>query len=508
MKKKNIKFSILTLNGVLAVGVLLGGAVTSNAVADTLPSGIDQVTADAAASFGLSPQQAVDLASHFGLTPQQVFNQMVSHGITREQAATIIAQAQAQVLAQRQVGTLAPSAIAAPGAPLPVSSLASLSSHGIVGVGNLSVNRIDELVNVMGLFTVERLAAGYLMQQNLQASINFRGVVGYVTVDPRNMSFRVTVPAAHIDRTFQGTSVANASLQFTNSLKSDGGSMIRSMLRSAVATTTVDPVAGNPMSLIGRMVSNDMGAAARGFGMNPDSEWNARGWRVYGGVRGGRYEGQPSGGVTTKQISGGVSYDLSPGGWGMFMDSNMAVRDTYGQDHALAGQMALGVRIPVYRSADDDLRWSLVPQVRAGATGSMAVGSGGVALGYSLTSNLQARILGDLSITLANAVGRYQTEPLKFGSYEYDYGITNTIFRNGVSVSRPLGEYFDRQINVGFFVADNRVAGDRWSVRNWQEMGLHATIGQTSPVKVSLTGHNGERGVRGIILGLSSAFSL
>jgi hypothetical protein len=365
-----------------------------------------------------------------------------------------------------------------------------------------SFGDIDEarsLLNLRGLMTI---APNYTPGASVSGVVDVRGLPVRFSTIPGTAALQLSAPAAGFNRVFDaGDPVAtqNQVLNFLRGNESKQG--LRRLVRGLVATSTSDPIAGNPASLLGQSVIADHTIGTLPPGDNGDMSPRRAGWHVTMGVF-AQHQDTRDYDTNTYSIPLGVSYAFGEDGPEAFLHVPVMLSATEGND-AYMGTGALGLRVPVVK--EPALRWALTPSLRWGAAGSWDSGTVGQTYGGSLTSDLRVA-LGDITLGLGNSVGYHRTEPLKYGSIEINYNLNNWSFRNGVSLSKPAGEVAGRSLVVGLSLIDTRLHGDDLAVDAWQEYGVSATIGTQVPLRVSASYLDGNRGYSGYRLGMTLAF--
>jgi hypothetical protein len=126
------------------------------------------------------------------------------------------------------------------------------------------------------------------------------------------------------------------------------------------------------------------------------------------------------------------------------------------------GSFGFGVRVPILR------RWAVTPMLRAGLVGSVDAGAAQIAYSGTLTSKADF-YFQDLRLSVNNMVGYYATGSVGIGTFQVDYNMKNTIFRNGLALEGSLNyKLFDDPTSWEVQFVDTRVTGDSW-FNNWYD---------------------------------------
>ncbi len=363
-----------------------------------------------------------------------------------------------------------------------------------------SFNDTSEALRALRTENIRSVLPNYTRSSTVSADINIRGLVVNASVPANSSAITLSSPDADFNRTFDAGTVDATRAQLNSFLRGDEDREgLRKLVRAVVATSTVDPVAGNPSSLLGQSVIADYAAGTLLPGDDGRLGSRAAGWHASIGASlqrqsGGDYT------VNVYSLPLAVSYTFGQDGLEAFVQAPLTLSDTSGGTSYM-GSGAIGVRIPLV--TQPDLRWGLTPLLRWGAAGSEDVGAVGQVYGGAMTSDLRVAV-GAFTLGISNGISRYRTEPLKVGRYEVDYRLNNWAYRNGVSLSLPVGEVAGRAVDAGLSFVDTRMTGDDLAVGNWQEYGVFASLGGSFRASASYL--NGERGFNGFRIGLTAGF--
>lgn len=303
----------------------------------------------------------------------------------------------------------------------------------------------------------------------VDARIGFRGLPMQVSF-PVSQSSRLVfnVPSIGLSREFIGANRDASIDMLVDFLESDGGDLLSRLQAELARVSPTDPVAGNPSSLQGMIISQDFAAA--GFGLGNSSVGSAvataqdRQNRMEIGIRAGTF--------TTGEFSG-QSYTL-PLSWTMRMDDpryQLQIRlpltytTTEGAE-SYAANLGIGFQFPL---SDN---WYLTPQVSYGATGSIDQGSVGQLGAGTLTSRYEIDF-DSAKLTIANMIGYMQAIPLSAGDFRYDPDLKNTITKNGLMVELPVGmELLGRGTSLQAAGAVTHLMGDDLYLNTYYDLSL------------------------------------
>jgi hypothetical protein len=336
----------------------------------------------------------------------------------------------------------------AAGVLLPASAMAAAPFQAELVVNNnvgvdRSFTRLDDLINQFSNTQLAAVDPAYTPVSAAQAAVNLRGLSGVTLGYAANSPLLVmNIPSLGIHETFGDP--AGTRDQSQQALKdffrgSAGRAVLTRLLDGLAAHSPIDPMAGNPNSLMSVMAAADF---------NRDANDIVAGMSGTAGAVGGEAAQNPHnffgaaasfGRYTQEQFKSNV-YSLPLSYTHLFTDPRYALLVdlpfTYvNNDGAKSANasMGVGLRFPV------NARWSLTPAVRVGLTGSQDLGSAGLVASGGITSNLRLPDVHRVRLDLANMVAYYSTSSIAIGHYDVGYDLKNTVFRNGIKLSGDAG---------------------------------------------------------------------
>jgi hypothetical protein len=359
----------------------------------------------------------------------------------------------------------------------------------------------EDFVDLLSDRGLNSLFANYSSSSQATIDASLRGVPARLSYDFASTSLRLVIPSAGVDETFTGATRDESQDLALEWLKGRGGDALTRVLQQAVATTSIDPVAGNPNSLMSQMGASDFGSAL-GLGGNG-------GGRYGFGARFGSYSAQGyDTDVYTLPLN--TSFDLQNGRT-LLVDVPLTFSSTDAAQ-SYSGSFGLGVRLPINLGQPDTLAWSLTPMLRGGGVGSLDIGAVGGIWSVSLTSSLQWQARPGTRLVLGNMASRLQTLPVNVGGYNVSYELTNYMYRNGVVATQDIGTWFNRNVQATVFAVDTRFTGDELYIKSYQEYGGYLSFGQSNaggaslPLSLGVTLLQADRGYRGFSINLGSSF--
>lgn len=283
------------------------------------------------------------------------------------------------------------------------------------------------------------------------STIDLRGLTGVVlNYQPAGggspAQLTLQIPSLTINKTFSGSNLDQSEQLLKSFLEGNGGQSLISKLSNALAASSpIDPIAGNPTSLLSSMVNANFSAGGSGAGVDA----GVSGGGVSVGAGGAaQMGGQPQNFLAlathfssytqhdndTEIVSLPLSFthDFSDPRYALTFDIPIAYMKS---DGAQSGSVSFGagLRLPAAE------RWSLTPMLRVGAGGSEDLGAAAVIYSGGLMSDYRFLPVGGVRIGLLDMVTYYKTSSVKIGNYDSGYDLSNVVYRNGLDFSGETG---------------------------------------------------------------------
>ncbi|MDM8547317.1 hypothetical protein QUF61_12540 [Candidatus Venteria ishoeyi] len=233
------------------------------------------------------------------------------------------------------------------------------------------------------------------------------------------------------------------------------------LLHELAAASKYDPIAGNPNSLANRQIDNDAAIAFDYLGLRSlvaPATFNF----MFG-------SDEPSDCIDVKSFSIpflGYSHQMNSG------DSiNFRLPLHFSRTEGEADAYSAGVGISYSKKVTD--KWTVTPGISYGIGGSVDLGAVGQVVSVSLGSNYVFSLTEKGKLSMGNMVAYYQTIPLKLNDVEADYDIKNSVLRNSLMYTHPLGQLsLFGDVILSTYVSDTRVFGDEVAVDQYNEFGI------------------------------------
>ena len=348
--------------------------------------------------------------------------------------------------------------------------------------GTRSLRSVDALLNALTNNALRGVAPSYTSNTAALARIDVRGVPALASFAANSPAMRVQIPTTGLDRTFNGATRDDSTRLFRSFILGGEGSAARNdLLRAAVRSSPIDPIAGGPNSALTQLAVADFGRALQGeFGMRT-------GYGIGLGV--GSFS---AGGYNSFSMTIPLDATWRVGDRATFsVDAPVTYTSTAGAT-SYSGNIGGQYRHQVLDN------WQVQISGRLGAAGSAALGGGSGIYGMGGISTLRVPLGEGWRLTLINALNYVSTFRSAVGGPTIDYNVANTIFRNGVILARDLPfEVMGQPLSASAYAVDTRFAGSPVFVRHFQEFGVFVSPGQDSRFGAGFQIMTGDRGLFG-----------
>jgi hypothetical protein len=257
-----------------------------------------------------------------------------------------------------------------------------------------------------------------------------------------------------------GASTESIEDQLKDFVKGDNGQgFLTGLLQARVAASPIDPVAGNPVSYMARLVDNDYDLAIEGH-----------------------QAGENNGGLTlfgvTPEFSRTTLADLNVSTYNLplrynhfFNNRNNLIVDMPITSQTINQTNTYSVGLGAAYSHFFLPHWSLMPTLHVGMVGSLDLGSATMLYDGALASRVTVPMgsAGQYELGITNDVSYLKTQSITIASYSIAYKLSNWITKNGVDFNYlmnkaySVGTYYDRF---------DKLSGNRWYVDNYNEIGV------------------------------------
>lgn len=277
--------------------------------------------------------------------------------------------------------------------------------------------------------------------------LDFRGLPMLFRFEQGSATLHLSIPELGITQAFSGATREESQRAFVDWFKTQSFAVNR-IIEALVAVSPVDPIAGNPGSLMDMVMIDafDLGLSEIGA--------------IGGGRTGAGETPQPENAVGI-----GLEYDEIDTDMGAVRKTSMPItyNGTFGdpvKQYVLRAVLSttevegsksytlpltFAIRWPVTDN------WTLTPVLTYAITGSEDLGSAAEMSAYFLTSGYVFRFDG-FDLTLGNMVGKAEVLKTEYGDLSLDPDIANTVYRNGLLFSKPVRLFDDNKVLEVYWV--------------------------------------------------------
>lgn len=334
---------------------------------------------------------------------------------------------------------------------------ADLTSEFTGGSGfNQNTSSVSGTVSLRGV----NVTAQVFTENNVRKLVFCLGLSNCVTFQQTLAS----VSSSSNSRTVRPATSEDIWDQLIDYLKGQGGTaLLDDLATSWVSDTSIDPVAGNPRSLMAQMTKSNFNLAANALLTS-----NTTGLNLFSVAP--SYGYNDTNGIVVKDAYLPLQYShYFNNNNALFFDMPISY-DQIGQAESYS--LALGVGFMHVLIRKRHLVWSLIPSTYAGAVGSIDLGSGTLMFNGALASRLLFPY-GKLTYGITNDISYMETSKVKIGDVETPYDISNTLTSNGFDVTY----LFHKDYSVGgFYTLTNRIGGNKWNIVNYNELGVKVAM--------------------------------
>ena len=387
------------------------------------------------------------------------------------------------------------------GAWLPAQAADLFSDTVTAGVGTGSSTGSASYTTAQQAFdglrdaSLQALAPTYNSTAPASMLIDYRGLALNTAFPSSGPQLNLNIPKLGIAQQFNGAT-REASRQLLRDYFKSGNALDR-IMRALTESSPVDPIAGNPASLQTRMVDGSYQrhfkllastlsgrALGRVLGMPPSAQAGPPIWLAAAGtdapVLGDRARDLDSRsgamaelglarysraglGSTVASLSASYAFATGPER-PLSLDGELNSAHTEGAK-SYGGNLGLAYRLRLQDS------WYLVPSLSAGLSASPDLGAAGTLVSAALTSAFRLAEQADYALWMGNAVNITQTVNTSLSGYQFNAGLHNVVFTNGLVLSlTPASLWQGHWLELS--LADTRYTGSTVYDRRYDELGI------------------------------------
>jgi len=339
--------------------------------------------------------------------------------------------------------------------------------HAIIADGAVSATvsapNLNDLSSDLKTTGLELLIPTYTPTSAVAIGFDLRGVKALTFFAADSTTLVVHIPQTGTTETFLGAT-RDESIQLFKEFLRDGGDKTH-LLRAYAKYSPIDPIAGNPNSLMSQMAQADylMGRLTPLSGC--DCSWSAQPivHQFQAGVHAGRAFSKS---YDTTIVTLPLRYSYSPNhDWALVLDAPFTYNRNGGAS-SFFGSLGFGLRVPVTHE------WSLTPTVRAGAGGSLDLCTAGTFVSTGLLSEYQYKI-SKYVLSMTNYAGYFTSTNFWLSGVNFNYHLHDWVLKNGLTFTSCEGyEIFCRPLNFSVSVIDSYFPGHRLYIKHYDEVNV------------------------------------
>jgi len=327
-----------------------------------------------------------------------------------------------------------------------------------------SADTLDIILNQLDQNNIES-NIGYNETNQLSADLDFRGLPVLLGFSENSPTLTLDIESLDIHESFTGSNRDDSIKLLEDWFRTNGQASLEKIMKKLVEVSPVDPLAGNPNSLMALTVESDF---ADGF-MNvatkqKSSTISSKSNQI---VIGATYKSLDTDGKKSDSIRLPIAYSFisSENSKESF---NISLPITY-IDFEGAKSYTVGFGTSYSKPINEN--WVVTPGIKYSVVGSSDLGTLAQLGSFSLSSSYSFFLENKHTISIGNMFGYYTTLKLYDGDYAYDPGIANTVLRNAVLYSLPTSD-FVKNTSLDLYVIDTRYVGTKLYIDSYDEFGF------------------------------------
>ncbi|WP_157670882.1 hypothetical protein [Chitinibacter sp. GC72] len=330
-----------------------------------------------------------------------------------------------------------------------------------------SYTSAEDAIHTLETSNLKSIYQNYTGTEAVNAQINFRGIPMTLAYPSANQTrLTLNIPSIGVNQTFTGVTRDQSEDMLVEYLKNNPD-LLNVFIKESAKVSPVDPLAGNPNSLMSRSVANDaalMWHGAQGVGSTDDKNH-------FGvGISYNRFVSEQTGNAKEMKSDG---FTLPLTYTRQFNEPNheLIVNIPLGYT-TVEGAKAVDASVGLVYRHPIRSNWVLSAATAVRAAGSKDLAGAGWMLSGSLASSYEFGS-DNWSLTLANMVGYYKVMKMKLDETEFNPGIRNIAYRNGLLFAMDSGwSIGDQPLSWEAFIIDTRYTGTKLFSNYQDEIGV------------------------------------
>lgn len=379
--------------------------------------------------------------------------------------------------------------------------------HGLLTVSNetatVSEPNMVNLNRALKQNAIQQLIPIYTPTSAISLDLNIRGIIADAAFAANSTQLTLDFPQLGIAETFDG-GTRDASFALMKEYIRDGG-VKGKILRGYYRYSPIDPIAGNPDSLLSQLGQADYSLGRLSPLSGCSCSWSAQ--PVVHQFQAGLYGGRSfSRGFDTTTVTLPLRYSYSPDyRWALILDAPFTYFRNGGAS-SVSASVGVGLRVPVLDE------WTLTPVLRLGTGGTLDLCTSGNFASVGVTSEIHGKIFNWV-VSMTNYAGYAASANFWLTGINFDYHLQNFTFKNGFWINSCEGFTFcKRPFNIGLSFVDTAFTKRHLYIRHYDEVGVSLITTKVLPwpcydlLMVGFSYRFGQKGYKGYNLNLTYQF--
>lgn len=316
----------------------------------------------------------------------------------------------------------------------------------------VTATNLVDLQRELSFKALAKAFPGYHPDDAVAMEIDLRGIRAAAVFEKNSTTLLVSIPDADLFEIFTAATRDGSLALFKDYLKEAGRH--HRLLKAYARFSPIDPMGGNPTSLMAVMAQRDFLLGGSCFSCCPSF------------LLGGYLTRAFSHGFDTTTVTLPLSYRQTlPYKSTLFCELPVTFQENGGA-YSLFGSLALALAFPLVEN-----RWQLMALSRLGAGGSMDLACAGNFASFGVKSEYTCPARR-MDIILTNYAGYFSSTNFWLSGINCNYHLHNWIFKNGLTLA--LGEGINlcaKELFLSAFVVDTVFSKDPLYVRHYDEVG-------------------------------------
>jgi hypothetical protein len=325
------------------------------------------------------------------------------------------------------------------------------------------IHNTSDLTNLLDTFDTDQLSSrfNYTETDQIIANLDFRGLPMGLKFSTNSNILELQIPSLDIKESFNGQN-REASIRLLEDWFKNNKQNVEKIMKELARVSPVDPIAGNPNSLMATMVGDDF---MNGFQKVATQQkgMGSKNFLLIAPV----FKSLDIDGKKSDNFILPLGYSFAVGD-----DPKETVSFSLPLSYvSVEGAKSYNVGLGVAYSLPITDSWIITPSIKYSLVGSKNLGTLAQMASGSLTSSYTWDLGNRHALSFGNMIGHYATVKFYDADYAFNPHIANTVFRNAIMYSLPSDKIY-KNTSVDFFVIDTQYTGTELYLESYDEIGL------------------------------------